>query len=111
MSGIQVLLISLVLLIGFYFFIRLRSQLIDILILFILASTAILFILFPDLTNRLAHRLGVGRGTDLVFYVSTLTFWFVVLKLYIRQRKLEQTITEIIRQQAINEAEKKDKPE
>jgi small membrane protein len=102
MSGIQVLLISLVVLIGIYFFIRLRNQVADIVFLSVLAITAIVFILFPDITNRLAKWLQVGRGADLIFYISTLTFWFVLLKLYARQRKLEQTLTKIIRQQALD---------
>jgi len=46
----------------------------------------------------------VGRGADLVFYISILIFWFIILKLYARQRKLEQMITDLIRKDALENA-------
>ena len=67
---------------------------------------AVVFILFPDITNSIANKLGVGRGADLVFYTSILIFWFAILKLYARIRKLEQIITQVVRKDAIDEAEK-----
>lgn len=105
MNGIQILLITGLAFMAVYFFMRLRNSLFDILLLFILIGIATVFILFPDLSNDLAHSLGVGRGADLVFYTSILIFWFVVLKLYARVRKLEQTVTQIIRKEAMDEAE------
>lgn len=101
MNGIQILLITLVSVIGIYFFVRLRNGIAETILLFTFAITAIVLILFPDITNKAAKFLHVGRGADLVFYISTLLFWFIVLKLYTRQRKLEQTLTQIIRDQSL----------
>jgi hypothetical protein len=106
MNGIKILLITGVAFIAVYFFIRLRNSLLDILLLLFLIAAAIAFILFPNITNQLANKLGVGRGADLVFYTSIIIFWFVILKLYARIRKLEQTITKVIRKEAIDEASK-----
>lgn len=105
MNGIKILLITGVAFIAVYFFIRLRNSILDILLLLGLIAAAIVFILFPDITNQLANRLGVGRGADLVFYTSIIIFWFVILKLYARIRKLEQLLTTIVRNKAIEEAE------
>jgi small membrane protein len=104
MNGIKILLITGVAFIAVYFFIRLRNSLFDLLLLIILIAAAIVFILFPDITNRLAHYLGVGRGADLIFYTSILIFWFVILKLYARIRKLEQIITAVVRKEALEDA-------
>lgn len=106
MNGIKILLITGVAFIAVYFFIRLRNSLLDILLLLFLIAAATTFILFPNITNQLANKLGVGRGADLVFYTSIIIFWFVILKLYARIRKLEQTITQVVRKEAINEAGK-----
>jgi small membrane protein len=106
MNGIKILLITGVAFIAVYFFIRLRNSLLDILLLLFLIAAAITFILFPNITNQLANRLGVGRGADLVFYTSIIIFWFVILKLYARIRKLEQTITRVVRKEAIDDAGK-----
>ena len=104
MNGIKILLITGLAFIAVYFFIRLRNSLFDIFLLLLLIATATVFVLFPDLSNDIAHKLGVGRGADLVFYTSILIFWFVILKLYARIRRLEQTITQIVRKDALDEA-------
>lgn len=104
MNGIKVLLITGVAFIAVYFFIRLRNSLFDLLLLVTLIAAAIVFILFPAITNDIAHRLGVGRGADLVFYTSILIFWFVILKLYSRIRRIEQVMTKLVRKDALEEA-------
>ncbi|PZR26209.1 MAG: DUF2304 domain-containing protein [Citrobacter freundii] len=103
MNGIQLLLITSIVLIAVYFFTRMHNSLLDLILLLTLVGAALVFVLFPDLTSTLAHRLGVGRGADLVFYLSIVIFWFVILKLYARIRRLESTVTELIRKDALKE--------
>ncbi len=105
MNGIKILLITGVVFIAVYFFVRLRNSLFDLILLLLLVCAALVFILFPEITNQLARNLGVGRGADLVFYTSIIIFWYVILKLYARLRKLEQTITTIVRKNALEQAE------
>ena len=105
MSGIKILLITGIAFIAVYFFVRIRNSILDLLLLLLLISIAVLFIVMPDLTNRIAHYLGVGRGADLIFYISIIIFWFVILKLYARIRKLEQIITTVIRKDAMDNAD------
>jgi small membrane protein len=106
MNGIQILLITGVVLVAVYFFVRMHNSVLDILLLLALVSAALVFIFFPDATNRIANKLGVGRGADLVFYLSIITFWFVILKLYVRIRQLEKIVTDVVRKDALNEAGK-----
>ncbi len=104
MTGIQLLLLTGVVFIGLYFIIRLKKRLLDLFLLFILVATAVVFIIWPDLTNSIARRLKVGRGADLIFYISILIFWFVVLKLYARMRRMEQALTDMARKQALDKS-------
>lgn len=104
MKGIQVILLLLVIAIGSLVIIRLRNRLFDFLFLLLLVLAATVLIMFPDASMVLAHWLGVGRGTDLVFYVSTLAFWFFLLKLYLKQRSYEKKLTELIRAQSLQQA-------
>jgi small membrane protein len=106
MTPIQFILIIGFLFTGLFYFVRLRNRIADVLLLFILVGAAVLFILFPEWTNVLAKQLGVGRGTDLILYVGIVLFYFVILKLYARMRKMEQQITDLIRKQALDEVEK-----
>lgn len=104
MTGIQVLLISGIVAIFMYYFFQLRSAFLDLLALSVFALLAVFFILFPQYTNTIATRLGVGRGADLLFYICILLFLFIVLKLFARIRRLEKTLTNMARQKAKEEA-------
>jgi small membrane protein len=103
-SGIQVVLIGGVAIIFLYYIFRLRNAFIDLLALLIFSGLAIYFILFPDYTTTIARKLGVGRGADLLFYICILFFLFVVMKLFNRIRRLENTITELVRKNANDNA-------
>ena len=105
MSGIQLILLTGIAFIGLYFLIQLKKRLLDILLLFVMIACAVVFIIWPDVTNTIAKRIGVGRGADLIFYISILIFWFISLKLYARMRKLEQQFTKIIREDALKKAQ------
>lgn len=104
MNGIQILLISGVVIIFAYYVSRFRNALFDLLVLTVFAGLGIFFIVFPDYTNVIAKKLGVGRGADLLFYFCILFFLFVILKLFSRLRRLEEKFTELIRQQAKDKA-------
>jgi small membrane protein len=101
MSGIQLVLLTGVAFISLYFLVRLKKRLLELVLLFCMIACAISFILWPNITNTIAQKLGVGRGADLIFYLSILIFWFIILKLYIRIRKLEQRFTDIVREDAL----------
>ena len=104
MSGIQLILLTGVAFICLYFVIRLKKKAVDLFFLLLMISAAIVFIIWPDVTNKIANWLGVGRGADLIFYTSILIFWFVILKLYTRIRQLEKSFTQIIREDALKKA-------
>ena len=104
MTGIQVLLICGVLALLSYSVFRIRNAIFDLLVYFIFAALSVYFILFPGQTTRIANKLGVGRGADLLFYICILFFLFVVLKLYARIRRLEKQLTDLVRQQTLKEA-------
>ncbi len=56
----------------FYFLIATRRSALRRLFVLFFFGAGILFILDPDLSTRIANLVGIGRGADLIFYVSTL---------------------------------------
>jgi small membrane protein len=66
--------------------------------------TAIIFVIFPDSTSTIAHALGVGRGADLLLYLGLLAGIHTSLLLYLRTRRLERRMTELIRAIALRDA-------
>lgn len=103
MNGIQVLLITGIILVAVYFYTRLHHSVLDIVLLVLMVATGLVFVVLPELTNTIAHRLGVGRGADLVFYLSIIIFWFVILKIYARIRRIEKILTKVVRNDALKD--------
>jgi hypothetical protein len=68
---------------------------------------AILTVIFPDSTNSIAHWVGVGRGADLLLYILTLAFIFVMFNSYIQEKRLQKRIVLLARRLAIIEANMK----
>ncbi|MFA6605344.1 MAG: DUF2304 family protein [Patescibacteria group bacterium] len=42
----------------------------------------------PDTTSYLAAVLGIGRGADLVVYVSILVIFYMIFKIFVRLNKI-----------------------
>ena len=100
MNGIQVILITGVISIFLYYLFRLRNAFVDLITLAAFSLLAIYFIIFPDSTSLIANKLGVGRGTDMLFYTCILLFLFLFMKLFSRIKRLESKLTALIREQA-----------
>jgi hypothetical protein len=90
-------------LMGFYFT-RLRSKLADRLIVIMVGSAGLLMAIMPELSNAIAHTVGVGRGVDLVMYLSIIGLMFLWIGTYTRVRELETQQTRLVRSLALAQA-------
>ena len=66
-------------------------------------------ILLPDTTSLLANLLGVGRGVDLVLYASVVVLFLLCFKLFISLDRMEKTLTDIVRKDALKDLDKEEK--
>ena len=105
MKSIQGILIACFLMAAIFTSIAFRARLVHRLLAVVLFLAATVFVLFPDLTTVIAQSLGVGRGTDLLLYVSLIAGIHVALLLYRRTRELDRRITEQVRAAAIRDAQ------
>jgi hypothetical protein len=51
----------------------------------------------PDLTSKIAHIFGIGRGVDAMFYLSILFLFYIVFRIAARIEKIEKNLTKIVR--------------
>ncbi|MGL4305200.1 MAG: DUF2304 domain-containing protein [Mycobacteriaceae bacterium] len=58
-------------------------------------------ILRPDDTTRLAHWLGVDRGTDLMLYALIIAFGFTTISTYLRFKDIELRYARLARAVAL----------
>jgi hypothetical protein len=70
-------------------------------LLILLGLSALFLILNPESLTWIAHRLGVGRGTDLLLYLSLLMGIFAILNLTAKLSQLERERTSLAREIAI----------
>lgn len=62
--------------------------------LFIFALTGVLD---PNITTYVAHFLGIGRGTDVVLYISIALIFYLLFRLSISVEETKREITEVVR--------------
>ncbi|PPK97720.1 hypothetical protein CLV92_103255 [Kineococcus xinjiangensis] len=107
MLGIQVLLITAVLVTG-ALLVRStagdRHQAVRRLLLALLVVLAIASILAPAVVTAVARAVGVGRGTDLLLYCLVIAFLGFVVSSYRKSRLLEAQVTALVRRLALDEA-------
>jgi hypothetical protein len=58
-------------------------------------------VVFPDLANRIAELVGIGRGADLAFYVTAVIGLAAIFNLHLRLRSTGETVTKLARSIAL----------
>lgn len=62
-------------------------------------------ILFPESTIWIARAVGIGRGVDLVLYVSVILTLYLIFRLYVRIEQVERGMTQVIRAIALRDSD------
>lgn len=72
-------------------------------IIFMTAVVGIYFVIFPGKTTSIATFLGVGRGTDLIFYCWLVIGLVISMNLQFKILELQEITTELTRELAIRD--------
>lgn len=81
-----------------------RSQALKKIGLVAVSILAVAAIAAPSLVQDLAELLGIGRGTDLIIYVTAVALLYIATDVYLRFQETDQKISELARRMAIDEA-------
>lgn len=69
---------------------------------------AVLVVLFmPALTQPIARLLNIGRGIDVVVYLSIVLLFYLVFRIYVKIEGVEQEITKVVREVSLKKGGKK----
>jgi hypothetical protein len=101
MTLIQIILIAGFLMASILCFAALKNR--SVARLFFLSQFAlgVILVILPDLSQRAAELLGVGRGTDLVLYLLVVYVYIGSILILGKFRHLESTLTELARKIAL----------
>ncbi len=70
-------------------------------------TVAMLLVWKPEITSRIAFWVGIGRGSDLVFYSAIIILTTIVLILLVWVDTLDERITRLVQDIAIKEYDRK----
>ncbi len=65
--------------------------------------------IIPNITGIISHPFGIGRGIDLIIYVSIIGLFYLIFRLYVKLESVEKEITALVRRIALDKKEKKKK--
>lgn len=68
---------------------------------------ALIGTLMPQTTTSLAAVFGVGRGVDVIVYISLALLFYIVFRMFVLIEDLRHEITSLIRQIALQNSSKK----
>ena len=60
-------------------------------------------VVLPQTTNTLARIIGVGRGVDAIIYLSIITLFYLVFRIYVKIEEGQREMTRLIRKLAVDE--------
>ena len=96
----QILLITALALFIIYIY-RARSVFTDRLIYLACAAIGIVLVIDPNFATRVANLLGIGRGTDLLFYLFIIVSLFYTAAMNSEIKRLKRQVTTLVREIAI----------
>lgn len=70
---------------------------------------SLIIIFVPSTTKLFANMLGIGRGIDVVLYLSIILLFYLLFRLYVKAENIEHGLTTLTREIAISKARKKGK--
>lgn len=65
-------------------------------------------VVVPNSTNFVAKVVGIGRGADLIIYISLALVFYIIFRIFTRLAKIENDITKIVREIALKNEDKKE---
>ncbi len=63
--------------------------------------------LLPQTTDLLAAQVGIGRGADLLVYLSIIGLFYLLFRLVVHQETLQQDITKVVRAIALKDLDQR----
>ena len=73
---------------------------------FLIWIAALVGITLPATTTRIAEFFGVGRGVDIIVYISLALLFYLVFRIYVMIEDLRHQMTDIIREIALSGSSK-----
>jgi len=71
---------------------------------------AIIGVIHPAVTSKIAEFFGVGRGVDVIIYIAISLLFYLVFRIYVMIEDLRRELTTIVRNTALHKSENAKSP-
>lgn len=68
---------------------------------------ALVVLFIPAITQPVANFLQIGRGIDVVVYLSIILLFYLVFRIYVKMEGVEQEITKVVREVSLRRGGKR----
>lgn len=65
-----------------------------------------IFVWWPNVSDIIAHKIGVGRGVDALVYISIVGLFYGMFRLYVKMEFMEHEVTSLVRAMALKSPSK-----
>lgn len=66
-------------------------------------AVALVAIFYPEETTKIARAVGIGRGVDIIVYVSIAILFYLVFRLHVYMEDLRSQLSKLIREISLKE--------
>ena len=73
-------------------------------VIFAFVLVMLIFAIQPDWSTYVAHRVGISRGVDLLFYLTHLMLLFIAFVYFLKLKEMELRFTKLVRELALEAA-------
>ena len=73
-------------------------------VIFAFVLVMLIFAIQPDWSTYVAHRVGISRGVDLLFYLTHLILLFIAFVYFLKLKEMELRFTKMVRELALEAA-------
>ena len=73
-------------------------------VIFVFVLVMLIFAIQPDWSTYVAHRVGISRGVDLLFYLTHLILLFIAFVYFLKLKEMELRFTKLVRELALEAA-------
>ena len=108
-TAIQILLLAFVIFAISRVYLRLKENVISARVAFfwfLIWLAALVGVSLPATTTRIAEFFGVGRGVDIIVYISLALLFYLIFRIYVMIEDLRHQITYLVREIALSGSSK-----
>lgn len=69
--------------------------------------SAIVVVIVPELSSKIAKSLGIGRGVDAIIYSSIILLFYLVFRLYVYIQDIHYEISDLVKKLALKDIDDK----